>query len=434
LAGKRGTPRDGWRSTRRHRRRLPTVGVSGRMHANLVALIQRVWGPGMVEGGPVAVCTSRPPEGHQIVETYAVIPSSARPKLLLPLGSRAATVGSLLKYNAMKSPTTRARQLALAAAFELLLGPRIFPDRVFVSIDARVPADEHRRWLILPYLSRQLGGSDLHAAVTVRRDNPNVKPTLQLFSRSGAPVGYAKLGWSEATRQLVWGEADALSAVRGRLRVVDAPPLLASGEWRDTAFALLGPLPEGLRRWTTDPVRAPEATLDVAHSTGVHEAPLAASAYARRLRTQLSGMHADAPLETKILREWLERLVGESEVLTFGRWHGDWVAWNLGSAGDKVAAWDWEHSADDVPIGFDVLHWHFQHTLPKSGLEAAVAEVDRVVPDLRRVGVRREAGDLVASLYLLEMFRRSVRLSAGGGGWNPRLHPAMLTVAAGRNR
>jgi hypothetical protein len=139
-------------------------------------------------------------------------------------------------------------------------------------------------------------------------------------------------------------------------------------------------------------------------------------------------------LETKILCEWLDRLVGLSEVLTFGRWHGDWVTWNLGSAGARIAAWDWEHSADDVPVGFDVLHWHFQHTLPKSGLEAAVAEVDRVAPDLVKVGVRREAGNLVASLYLLEMFKRSVRLSAGGGGWNPRLHPELLSVAAGRNR
>jgi hypothetical protein len=409
-------------------------GVNGRMHANLAALIQRVWGPGMAEGEPVAVSTSRPPEGHQIVEAYAVIPSSARPKLLLPLGSRAATVGSLRKYNAMKSPSTRARQLALAGVFGTFAGPRIFRDRLFVSIDSRVPVGEHGRWLILPHLSAQLGGSHPYAAVTVRRDNPNVKPTLQLFSRSGAPMAYAKLGWSEATRELVRGEAEALSAVRGRLRVVDAPPLLASGEWRDITFALVGPLPEGLKRWTTDPVRAPEVTLDVAHSTGAHEAPLATSAYATRVRIQLNAMQAHGPLETRVLREWLDRLIGQSEVLTFGRWHGDWVAWNLGSAGDRIAAWDWEHSADDVPVGFDVLHWHFQQTLPNSGLEAAVGEVDRVAPDLVKVGVRREAGDLVASLYLLEMFQRSLRLSAGGGGWNPLLHPELLTVAAGRNR
>jgi hypothetical protein len=388
----------------------------------------------MAEGGPVAVCTSRPPEGHQIVEAYAVIPSSARPKLLLPLGSRAATVGSLRKYNAMKSPATRARQLALAGLFGTFAGSRVFRDRLFVTIDTRVPADEHGRWLIIPHLSGHLGGSHLHAAVTVRRNNPNVKPTLQLFSPSGAPMGYAKLGWSEATRELVRAEAAALSAVRGRLRVVDAPPLLASGDWQGTALALLGPLPEGLRRWTTDPFKAPEATLEVAHSTGAHEAPLATSEYAAEVRAQLSAMQAHAPLETKILCEWLDRLVALSEVLTFGRWHGDWVAWNLGSAGDRIAAWDWEHSADDVPVGFDVLHWHFQHTLPRLGLQAAVAEVDRVAPDLVKVGVRPEAGNLVASLYLLEMFQRSVRLSAGGGGWNPLLHPELLTVAAGRNR
>jgi hypothetical protein len=161
---------------------------------------------------------------------------------------------------------------------------------------------------------------------------------------------------------------------------------------------------------------------------------LAGSAYANRVRTQLDAMREHAPTETKVLSDWLDRLVAEPPVLRFGRWHGDWVAWNLGSSGAKIAAWDWEHSAEGVPVGFDVLHWHFQHVLPDSGLEAAVSAVDRVAPALVKVGVRREAGQSVASLYLLEMFLRSVRLSVGGGGWNPRLHPAMLTVATRRNR
>jgi hypothetical protein len=215
--------------------------------------------------------------------------------------------------------------------------------------------------------------------------------------------------------------------------VVVAPSVLASGDWQDAAFAVIGPLPEGLRRWTIDPVAAPDATLDVARSTGVRNAPLATSAYADNARTQLNGMQAQAPTETEVLGRWFDRLLAQPQPLTFGRWHGDWVTWNLGSIGDRVAAWDWEHSSGDVPVGFDVLHWHFQHALPRAGLESAVLEVDRVTPGLIKVGVRREAANVVASLYLFEMFLRAVRLSAGGGGWNPRLHPAMLTVAAGRN-
>jgi hypothetical protein len=404
------------------------------MHPNLAALIQRVWGPGIAAGGPVAVTTSGPPSGHQLVETYAVIPNSARPKLLLPLGSRGATLASLLRYNAVKSPGMRMRRLALAGAFGTFTGSRIFRDRLYVSIDARVPADEQGRWLILRHLSTQLGSSPLYAAVTVRRANPNVKPTLQLFSPAGTPMGYAKLARSEATRGLVRAEAHALSSVRDRLRVVVAPPVLASGDWQDAAFAVIGPLPEGLRRWTTDPVMAPDATLDVAHSTGMRNAPLATSAYADNVRTQLNGMRPLAPSETEVLGHWFDRLLTQPHPLTFGRWHGDWVTWNLGSIGDRVAAWDWEHSSGGVPVGFDLLHWHFQHALPRAGLEPAVTEVDRVAPHLTKVGVRREAANLVASLYLFEMFLRAVRLSVGGGGWNPRLHPAMLTVAAGRNR
>jgi hypothetical protein len=86
-----------------------------------------------------------------------------------------------------------------------------------------------------------------------------------------------------------------------------------------------------------------------------------------------------------------------------------------------------------APIGFDALHWYFQRTLPARGIDAAVQSVDNARRDLQAVGVAESAMAYVASLYLLEMFVRSVRLERGGGGWNPRLHPRMLDFAQQRD-
>ena len=50
------------------------------------------------------------------------------------------------------------------------------------------------------HLSIELGVSDLVGACGVRPPDPNNKPTLQLFDSSGYAVGFAKVGWSDATR------------------------------------------------------------------------------------------------------------------------------------------------------------------------------------------------------------------------------------------
>ena len=50
--------------------------------------------------------------------------------------------------------------------------------------------------------------------------------------------------------------------------------------------------------------------------------------------------------------------------VAFGRWHGDWVEWNLAEADGELWAWDWAYSAPDVPFGFDLLQFfHLRHRI-----------------------------------------------------------------------
>ncbi len=174
--------------------------------------------------------------------------------------------------------------------------------------------------------------------------------------------------------------------------------------------------------------------LDVANSATVYRRPLAGSAYARYLREQLNAEMRNAPQASHALLAWLSRLEIDPNELAFGRWHGDWTPHNLATSNQHVIAWDWEHSRVDVPIGFDALHWHYQRVIFRAGLASAVAEVTNTSRRLGSLGVPPAAQGLVASLYLLEMFLRAARLAAGGGGWDPRIYPAMVKVATERDR
>jgi hypothetical protein len=85
--------------------------------------------------------------------------------------------------------------------------------------------------------------------------------------------------------------------------------------------------------------------------------------------------------------------------------------------------WDWEHAATAAPVGFDVLHFHFQlrfigerRPLADSLREAAAAARG----SLRSLGV--DDPGLLARLHLLELALRYEAARGVGAGTNPRFH------------
>jgi hypothetical protein len=114
-------------------------------------------------------------------------------------------------------------------------------------------------------------------------------------------------------------------------------------------------------------------------------------------------------------------------VLRLGRWHGDWVPWNLGVTAAGPVAWDWEDSAPSAPLGFDLLHWHFQRTLAPAGatLEQAADAVRRAAPELSTLGVPAAAHRMVVSLYLIEILTRASHLAAQDCGWDAKISRAL---------
>ncbi|MEH0972138.1 hypothetical protein V6U77_13490 [Micromonospora sp. CPCC 205546] len=379
-----------------------------------------------------------PPPGHRAVARYAVVPSLARARFLLPLGAPRATAASLLAYNALRPPKVRAVRAALgvlARVGAVDLAP--FP-RLTVSLPDRVAPEEA---LLAGRLGAALGVPSVHAACGVRPPDPNHKPTLQLFGADGRALGYAKIGWNGATRALVTAEAAALRELPAVTGVPDhpaAPRLLAESTEAGRVVALVEPLPPAVRGVPVDDPPRLAALLAVARRgrPPAPPRPLAGSSFARRLAAEAARAAADTPDGARAVAAVaaLADRHGDTAV-EFGHWHGDWVPWNLGVHDGHLVAWDWEHSGPDVPLGFDLVHDAFQRALVLRGEPAAAAaravdaQLDRHGDDL---GLAPAARRLVADAYLLEMWLRTWRLADAGAGWNAALHPALLDVVEKR--
>lgn len=379
------------------------------------------------------------PAGHQAVARYAVVPSVARARFLVPLGSSRAGAASLLAYNALRPPKVRALRAVLGGLARFgQVGLAPFPT-LTVSVPAGASAAE---LLLTERLAADLGGAPLLAACGVRPPDPNAKPTLQLFTADGRPRGYAKIGWNDATRALVTAEAAALRALRAVTGVPDHPTppgLLTETAWAGQVVAVIEPLPPGVRGVSVDDPPRIAALLAVARRGGPAGTPrpLAGSTFLTRLAGLADRAAAAEPAGARAVAavSALGRRHGDTRV-EFGHWHGDWVPWNLGWHAGQLVAWDWEHSGPDVPVGFDLAHDAFQRALVLRGesADAAASAVDgHLGRHGDRLGLDAAQRRLVADAYLVEMWLRTWRLADAGAGWNGALHPALLDVIEKRH-
>jgi len=406
---------------------------------DLAWLVELLWGAR--GAGLVRVSTDGTvPDGYVPVERYAVVPSLTRPRFLVPLATRRAAWASTARYNALRPARVRALRAAVGAGMRLGVGQRALRDRLVVCVAEGAGRRPLGELLISEHLRRALGVGELLMGIGVSQPHPNRKPTLQLFGPAGEALGYVKVGWSELTRQLVRNEAAALRTCAAHpLPDLEVPRLLGADRWNDLDLAVTSPLPTGVRRHRAA-LRPPPVAVSgqVAAVNGTRALPLAASPYwsgvRRRVRAAAAAEGGELAATLGHCLGALERRCGGTR-LVFGRWHGDWVPWNLAWEGGRLHAWDWEHSGDDAPLGFDLLHWQFQVAFVaqrRDAADAAARCAGLALPQLLGLGVQQPAAGDLPLLYLLEAYLRGYRMKAAGAGWNPRFHPRMLEVLADR--
>jgi hypothetical protein len=402
-----------------------TSGMKGGPSQALAALAERLWivpGQGRVritwDGEPS-------PAGHVLLEEYLVAPSIRSARFLVPVDDRTAGLRCVLGYNRLRPLATQLLRIGVAAAIIChaerlgLLGRM----RVWACDDT---LDKTSSPLLSDALRGVLGSPGAVFSVGVHGLDPNSKPTLQVFDRLGVR-GFAKVGWTAPTARLVSNEAKALAHRPTPSQKLRRPGLLYSGRLCDLPVTIVEPMPIAVRRYRSDSPPPAPALADVAGELSLRQ--LTTTNYWRGVQNLIA---ARSPLDLRDgLRAYCHALEESAQApLAFGRWHGDWVPWNLALDGSELYAFDWEHSAAEAPWGFDLAHWSFQQALLSRGLDArsAAAAADHETAAWPTSGVDVPQPGLVVSLYLLEMALRTIRLKSEGGSWNPRLHPALFDV------
>jgi hypothetical protein len=366
-----------------------------RIGAGLRQVIDAVWAPDRT-GVRVRV-GGQPAQRSGCVERYFVLPHPRHPRLLLPADDLPSARRALAAYRGLRTVQAEAWSRVIRASVlstPLTAGP-LRQLRVYAA-----PTDQR----LLPLLADRMEyAGRMRAMLAVRRAGPVSKPTLGLVDEDGAPICFAKLGRSALTDAMVRNEAATLRDLVGRLPTVVTPRLLLEEQWHGHPVSVMAPLPIEARRLAVEPLRMAHTMWEIAASSGIREQPLAGASYADRLEQRLDRCASSHPELAHAVMAWWQRLAGETGSLRFGRAHGDWVSWNLGTVEGRVVAWDWEASVPDAPLGFDACHWYFQRARAADGLEAAVAAVVDMAPGLTRVGVPADESARVGELYLAHM-------------------------------
>ncbi len=327
----------------------------------------------------------------------------------------------LLAYNRLRPARVRIARAGLALAIASGLGRVVGEHR---TLTAR-PGDR----VLLDYLATALGQPRLVFAGTDRPCREFVTPVLQLFTVDGRCVGFAKIGWDPVTQRMIDDEADALRRVRAAApKAVRVPEVLWHGYWQGLAVMVTAPMPTDIRRLPRRARVPVEPLVEIAAVDGpVAPTPLGTSEYLRDATE--TGFAAATVGRRDVLRR-AERIAADFGALdlTFGRWHGDWVPWNLGRSSDTLFAWDWAYSARAVPLGFDAMHFT---AIPAEVLggasraEAATHAAEVSEPALRVLGLDDDQVRAVAELHRLELelrdtrawlLRRDAQLASGATG------------------
>jgi hypothetical protein len=373
-------------------------------------------------GRSEGVIVARPGElgGRRAVEGFAVLPSARRPRLLVPLGSGPAAAQAVRDHPTDKRLLRLAKPM-IASGMRLRFGRRLVHDRLGISVAAGETRGPLPELLLKEHLKEVLGRRDIETAVKFDAPRPHRKPTIQVLSREGEVLAYAKVGWNELTRELVKAEAEALGMLmRPRLRHLEVPQVLHAGRWRGLELLVVAPLAIARQRrgrslLTTPPLAA---TREVASLFETARGPLGASDWWTRLRRRLS-LTEEALGERSGLRELaeqIERKWGDQE-LRYGFWHGDWVPSNMSARGTALSVWDWERAGPLAPFGLDAVHFEYQVALTNGGsspLATACEFLARPSSSLGELRLPESLRPLFVALHLFEMALRFEEARAAG--------------------
>lgn len=338
-----------------------------------------------------------------VAELLAVRTPSGR--FLVPADDPAASARTLRSYNRLRPRRVRTGRAAIGWALRFGAAGRLTEPR-------RLTAPEGAA-VLLDHLAAVLGEPRVVFAATEQGGSGFLTPVLQLFRPDGTPAGFAKVGWDRVTAAMIRTEADALTLAAATvwpdLRV---PAVRWHGSWEGLEILVTAPMPARVRRLRPTELPPIEPLRAVAELDGpLLHTPVVESSYWADACSIAANASAAGRAD---LATHLEQVAREHGMVTleFGRWHGDWVEWNLAKAGGALWAWDWAYSAPGVPFGFDLLQFfHLRHRILR-GEEAPVAlehAAADATPGLEQLGLHGDDRRAVVALHRVEVLLREER-------------------------
>ncbi len=338
-------------------------------------------------------------DGDGPKRSYLCRPSLDQPELLVPLRPRRVASGSMRRYHDDRSPKQRGVVLA-----GQILGRIGALDRAPGERIDLVP------FALIERLATMLGEPELIPAVGLGPRRRNRKPVVQLLRPNGQTVGFAKVGWSDFTTELIANEAHWLRHVDGRMPDgTSAPPVLISHQFDDVYVVVTAPVDTPAIAKRKGPLRFD--TLAALGRLGTNvTTPVAGLVMIEQFRQLGLGDVIE-----------LDRLVDRhgATAVELGLWHGDLTPWNTATRGTVTGIWDWEFSDDHRPLGFDALHIAFElvRRSDTGGETAALAAIEASSSGILAPVATAPEAEAITDLYLCELLARERRLA--GEGWEP---------------
>jgi len=278
---------------------------------------------------------------------------------LLPL-NRGSAANGLALYNA-QTKKAKALKAFLKKPFVDRFGGIFMKSVSIVTTNDFNTRDKHDL-ILFEYLKKLLKLKNLDFAISLGTPGPHRKPVIQINKREGVIVGYAKVGWNEATNSLVKNEADTIKNLYlASFNSFDIPEVLHAGVWHGRYVTILSS-PEGN-------LLPPPRTLNTQYMGVINELadfnlkrmPILKSSFWAGLTGRVNKIKSEyyrCILEQKAMPT-IERALGDIQ-LPFHLSHGDFAPWNTFVRDGRLFLYDWEYSRPDAPAGWDLFHFIFQ--------------------------------------------------------------------------
>ena len=319
--------------------------------ARLGPLVRMLWGTG--RDARLITGDSPVPAGHVVVDSFVVLPSLQRPRVLIPTAAPTGAQALLLRMHnepPYVGPRTMLPSLRKALQVEpitSLHGP---------TVRIALPAEQEQSTL-RHLVGRHLRVSPRELVLSMSVRGEGSRPAVRVTGFDGLPLVFLKV---EANR-LGIGRLGQEQATLAALQLAPSPGLVTGAplidvNWHGRRVTGAAALPIARH---AEPRRADVMSAilsDLQASQPMKLERLHESSWMHELRARVDS--APQPLQEP-LHSHLDRITKHygHTFYGMGRTHGDWLPWNMAWTEDSgLGVWDWEHSHPQAPLLLDTLH------------------------------------------------------------------------------